>query len=170
MHKLLVVVLLLLSWSRTFAQDSSPTDQYPNAPDAELPIPRPLPLSELFAQPNPAPSSIPQHPQLSPHFDLSQSRTPYPSPEQEPYHWKGLILQSVEFSALENGVRIAFYQSLAAQQMVEMRTRLSELAKDAVETTQQLFNVGQADQPDLLQAQVEADEADLAVTAAQQNQ
>jgi cobalt-zinc-cadmium efflux system outer membrane protein len=71
---------------------------------------------------------------------------------------------------VENSVRIAFYQSLAAQQMVEIRTKLSALAKDAVETTQQLFNVGQADQPDLLQAQVEADEADLAVISAQQNQ
>ncbi len=71
---------------------------------------------------------------------------------------------------VENGVRIAFYQSLAAQQMVETRKTLSSLAKDAVETTRQLFNVGQADEPDLLQAQVEADEADLAVIAAEQDQ
>jgi outer membrane protein, heavy metal efflux system len=71
---------------------------------------------------------------------------------------------------VENGVRIAFYQSLAAQQMLETRKTLSGIAKDAVETTQQLFNVGQADQPDLLQAQVEADEADLAVLAAEQDQ
>jgi outer membrane protein, heavy metal efflux system len=71
---------------------------------------------------------------------------------------------------VDNGVRIAFYQSLAAQQMVEVRIKLSALAKDAVETTQQLFNVGQADQPDLLQAQVEADEADLAMISAQQDQ
>jgi cobalt-zinc-cadmium efflux system outer membrane protein len=71
---------------------------------------------------------------------------------------------------VENGVRIAFYQLLAAQQMVEIRMKLSALAKDAVETTTQLFNIGQADQPDLLQAQVEADEADLAVVNAQQDQ
>ena len=71
---------------------------------------------------------------------------------------------------VENGVRIAFYQSFAAQQMVQIRMKLSGLAKDAVETTQQLFNVGQADQPDLLQAQVEADEADLEVITAQQDQ
>jgi outer membrane protein, heavy metal efflux system len=71
---------------------------------------------------------------------------------------------------VENGVRIAFYQSFAAQQMMEVRIRLSGLAKDAVETTKQLFNVGQADQPDLLQAQVEEDEADLAVITAQQDQ
>lgn len=71
---------------------------------------------------------------------------------------------------VENGVRIAFYQSLAAQQMVEMREKLDDLAKDAVLTTKQLFNVGQADEPDLLQAQVETDEADLAVIAAHHEQ
>lgn len=71
---------------------------------------------------------------------------------------------------VQNGVRIAFYQSLVAQEMVEMRGKLSQLAKDAVETTRQLLNVGQADQPDLLEAQVEADEADLAVIAAEQQQ
>ena len=71
---------------------------------------------------------------------------------------------------VDSSVRIAFYESLAAQEMVEMRVKMSELAKDAVETTQQLFNVGQADEPDLLQAQVEADDADLAVGVARQDQ
>ncbi|MHB8501811.1 MAG: TolC family protein [Candidatus Acidiferrales bacterium] len=71
---------------------------------------------------------------------------------------------------VENGVRIAFYQSLAAQQMVELRQKLNDLAKDALQTTQQLFNVGQADQPDALQAQVEADEAELALVSVQQEQ
>jgi len=71
---------------------------------------------------------------------------------------------------VENGVRIAFYQSLAAQQMVELRGKLNDLAKEALDTTQQLFNVGQADQPDVLQAQVETDEAQLALVSAQQEQ
>ena len=71
---------------------------------------------------------------------------------------------------VENGVRIAFYQSLAAQKMVEVRAKLNALAQDAVETTRQLFNVGEADQPDLLQAQVEADQAALAVLTEQQEQ
>ena len=71
---------------------------------------------------------------------------------------------------MENGVRVAFYESLAAQQMVEMRKQLNALARDAAETTKQLFNVGQADQPDVLQAQVEADEADVAVITAEQEQ
>lgn len=71
---------------------------------------------------------------------------------------------------VDTSVRIAFYESLAAQEMVRTRARLSDLAKDAVETTRQLFNVGQADEPDLLQAQVEADEADLAAVVAEQDQ
>jgi len=71
---------------------------------------------------------------------------------------------------VQNGVRIAFYQSLAAQEMWAARQKLGEIAEDAVETTRQLFNVGQADQPDLLEAQVEADEADLASSTAQQEQ
>ncbi|MGB9312981.1 MAG: TolC family protein [Candidatus Acidiferrales bacterium] len=71
---------------------------------------------------------------------------------------------------VENGVRIAYYQSLAAQEMLEIRGKLSALAQDAIETTRQLFNVGQADQPDVLQAQVEADQAALAVLTEQQEQ
>ena len=71
---------------------------------------------------------------------------------------------------VETGVRIAFYQSLAAQQMVATRAKLSALAQDAVATTRQLFNVGQADQPDVLQAEVEADQAALAVLTEQQEQ
>ncbi|HLW97700.1 MAG TPA: TolC family protein [Candidatus Acidoferrales bacterium] len=71
---------------------------------------------------------------------------------------------------VENGVAIAFYQSLAAQEMVQVRRKLSALAKDAVETTSQLFNIGQADQPDVLQAEVESDEAGLAAVSAERDQ
>ncbi len=71
---------------------------------------------------------------------------------------------------VENGVRIAFYQSLAMQAMVESRGRLRDIAKDAAETTRQLFNVGQADQPDVLEADVEADQDELAVVTEEQEQ
>src|SRR5581483_5844340 len=69
-----------------------------------------------------------------------------------------------------NNVRLLFYQALAAQQLVELRRNLSKLATDAVETSHQLFNVGQADQPDVLQAEVEGEQTQLAVTIAEQNQ
>lgn len=69
-----------------------------------------------------------------------------------------------------NGIKLAYYQSLAAQETVVLRTNLLKLAQDAVETSRQLLNVGQSDQPDVLQAEVEADQAELALEAAQQSQ
>jgi len=69
-----------------------------------------------------------------------------------------------------NGIRIAYYQALAAQATVALRAQLLKLTQDALQTSRQLLNVGQADQPDVLQAAVEADQADLVLTAAQENQ
>ncbi|MGA8342011.1 MAG: TolC family protein [Candidatus Sulfotelmatobacter sp.] len=67
-------------------------------------------------------------------------------------------------------VRISYIQALAAQQTLELRQNLSKLADDAVETFHQLANVGQADTPDVLESEVEAQQAELAVTMAEQNQ
>jgi outer membrane protein, heavy metal efflux system len=69
-----------------------------------------------------------------------------------------------------NNVRVLFYQALGEQKRLQLRRDLSRLADDAVETSNQLFNVGQADQPDVLQAEVEADQAKLAVTVAEESQ
>jgi cobalt-zinc-cadmium efflux system outer membrane protein len=51
-----------------------------------------------------------------------------------------------------------------------LRQDLSKLADDAIETSRQLSNVGQADAPDVLESEVEAQQAQLAVTMAEQNQ
>src|SRR5712672_3616982 len=67
-------------------------------------------------------------------------------------------------------VRMAYIQALAAQQTLELRNKLSKLADDAVETSHQLANVGQADAPDVLESEVEAQQAQLAVTMAERNQ
>jgi cobalt-zinc-cadmium efflux system outer membrane protein len=67
-------------------------------------------------------------------------------------------------------VRMSYIQALAAQQTLELRHNLSKLADDAVETSHQLANVGQADTPDVLESEVEAQQAQLAVTMAEQNQ
>ncbi|HXP40808.1 MAG TPA: TolC family protein [Candidatus Acidoferrales bacterium] len=67
-------------------------------------------------------------------------------------------------------VRMSYIQALAAQQTLELRQNLSKLADDAVETSHQLANVGQADAPDMLESEVEAQQAQLAVTMAEQNQ
>ncbi len=68
-----------------------------------------------------------------------------------------------------NNVRALFYQVLAAQRMLEVRQNLVKLATDAVETSRQLGNVGQADRPDILQAEVEQQQANVSVRVAQQN-
>ena len=67
-------------------------------------------------------------------------------------------------------VRMSYIQALAAQQTLDLRQNLSKLADDAVETSHQLANVGQADAPDVLESEVEAQQAQLAVIMAEQNQ
>jgi cobalt-zinc-cadmium efflux system outer membrane protein len=66
-------------------------------------------------------------------------------------------------------VRMSYIQALAAQQTLELRQNLSKLAQDAVETSHQLANVGQSDAPDVLESEVESEQAALAVTMAEQN-
>lgn len=60
-----------------------------------------------------------------------------------------------------------FYATLAAQEIVDIRRRLMAVADDARETAHQLANVGQADEPDVLQSEVEAEQAKLDYTIAQ---
>jgi outer membrane protein, heavy metal efflux system len=67
-------------------------------------------------------------------------------------------------------IHMSYVQALAAQQTLELRRSLLKLAEDAVQTAHQLANVGQADAPDVLEAEVEAQQADLAVIMAEQNQ
>jgi cobalt-zinc-cadmium efflux system outer membrane protein len=61
----------------------------------------------------------------------------------------------------------AFYSALAAQEIVKLRKNLLSIATDAVHTARQLGNVGQADAPDILQAEVEAEQASVDYIAAQ---
>ncbi|MBV8551060.1 MAG: TolC family protein [Acidobacteriaceae bacterium] len=60
-----------------------------------------------------------------------------------------------------------FYTALAAQETVNVRRRLLSLAADALETAHQLANVGQADAPDVLQSEVEQEQAQLEYIAAE---
>ena len=68
-----------------------------------------------------------------------------------------------------NSVRASFYHALAAQRLVEVRQSLAKLATDAVQTSVQLGNVGQSDRPDILQAEVEQQQAIVSLRVAQQN-
>lgn len=61
----------------------------------------------------------------------------------------------------------AFYTALAAQEEVRLRQRLLQVALDAVETVHQLANVGQADAPDILQTEVEGEQAKVDYEASQ---
>lgn len=73
----------------------------------------------------------------------------------------------VQLARVQNDVAQLFYDTLAAQQMVVVRGGLLGLAGDAVATAHQLANVGQADSPDVLQAEVEAEQAAIDYTVAQ---
>lgn len=65
-----------------------------------------------------------------------------------------------------NAVRLLYYQALGAERLVELRSELARLAGQAVTISQQLYNVGQANEPDFLGAEVEAQRAELALIAA----
>ncbi len=60
-----------------------------------------------------------------------------------------------------NAVRMLYYETLGAQRMVDLRKQLFDLTREAVGISEELFNVGQADRPDALAAEVEAQRAEL---------
>ena len=66
-----------------------------------------------------------------------------------------------------NAVKIQYYQALAAQEMVDMRRELSHISSETARFSRQLFNIGQQNESEVLQAEVEAEEADLAVVSAE---
>lgn len=61
----------------------------------------------------------------------------------------------------------AFYAALTSQAKVDVQQRLVGLSLDAVGTAHQLANVGQADAPDILQSEVEAEQAKIDFVTAQ---
>ncbi len=66
-----------------------------------------------------------------------------------------------------NAIAEGYFHVLAAQRSVENHKRLKANAEDGLKTTEQLANVGQANEPDLLQAKVEVQRAAVALKAAQ---
>lgn len=60
-----------------------------------------------------------------------------------------------------NAVRMLYYETLGAQQLVDLRKQLTELTREAVEISEQLYNVGQADRPDVLATEVELQRAEV---------
>ena len=77
------------------------------------------------------------------------------------------IVAEEQLARVHNDVEQAFYQTLSSQEMVVVRRRMVHLTADAVETAHQLANVGQADAPDILQSEVEAEQAKVDYARAQ---
>lgn len=73
--------------------------------------------------------------------------------------------EAVRLRVLGNVQRL-YYQALGEQRLIEVRQELSRLAQRAVQTTRELLNVGQADQPDLMAVLVEAQRLELALVQA----
>jgi cobalt-zinc-cadmium efflux system outer membrane protein len=66
-----------------------------------------------------------------------------------------------------NAVRVAFYETLGLTRMVELRRDLARIAREAVGISEDLFNIGQADRPDVLEVEIEAARAELDVNRAE---
>jgi cobalt-zinc-cadmium efflux system outer membrane protein len=64
---------------------------------------------------------------------------------------------------VENAVRIGFYRVLAAQEMIEARRDMAGIAQDNAETERRLSNTGQADESEVLQAEIGARRTQMAV-------
>ncbi|MBI3404218.1 MAG: TolC family protein [Acidobacteria bacterium] len=67
-----------------------------------------------------------------------------------------------------NGVHLAYYRVLAAQEMLDARRDLVHIASDSVKTAKQLRNIGQADDAEILQAEIEEQQMLMSV-ALQEN-
>lgn len=63
-------------------------------------------------------------------------------------------------------VRTLYYELLATGRRVEVLDRLSQLASEAVGISRQLYNVGAADRPDVLDSEIETDRIQLELMAA----
>src|SRR6266404_4308366 len=57
---------------------------------------------------------------------------------------------------VQSAVRIAFLRVLAAQELLDARRDMAKIAQDAAETERRLMNTGQADESEVLEAEVEA--------------
>lgn len=57
---------------------------------------------------------------------------------------------------VQSAVKMAFLRVLAAQELLDARQDLARIAQDAAETQRRLMNTGQADETEVLEAEVEA--------------
>jgi cobalt-zinc-cadmium efflux system outer membrane protein len=69
-----------------------------------------------------------------------------------------------------NSIRALYWESLISARRVQVRERLAALSDEAVRVSHQLYNVGAADRPDVLEAEIESRETRLALVAARNQQ
>jgi cobalt-zinc-cadmium efflux system outer membrane protein len=62
-----------------------------------------------------------------------------------------------------NGVRMRFYELLALQRMIDLHRNLLENANEALRTTKEMFNTGQANRAEVLQAEIQVNDARIAL-------
>ncbi len=67
---------------------------------------------------------------------------------------------------VRNSVRGLFYACLGTQWLVDVHERLLALTEEAVDVTRELANVGQADRPDVLRGEIEAQRSRIEVRQA----
>ena len=64
-------------------------------------------------------------------------------------------------------VRMLYWEALGAARVVELKRELARITREAVEVSEELFNVGQADRPDVLEVEIQAERADLDLARAE---
>ena len=67
-------------------------------------------------------------------------------------------------------IRQLYYRALTAQRLLEVRQEMAGVTARTAATSAELQNIGQADQPDRLTAEIESERAQLAVTIARNAQ
>lgn len=80
---------------------------------------------------------------------------------------QAVILAEAQRLRVTNSIRILYYETLGTQRLVELRDDLSQLAREAVDITKELYNVGQADRPDQLEIEIEAERSEIDFLRAQ---
>lgn len=80
---------------------------------------------------------------------------------------QAVVLAAAQRIRVTNSIRVLYYEALGAQRLVELHDDLSHLAREAVEITKELYNVGQADRPDQLEIEIEAERSEIEFLRAQ---
>ena len=80
---------------------------------------------------------------------------------------QAVVLADAQRLRVTNSIGVLYYETLGAQRLVELRDDLAQLAREAVDITRELYNVGQADRPDQLEIEIESERAEIEFLRAQ---